>query len=338
MGRVVLSIDAELAWGFHDLEQPPIDRIRNARRGWRRLLELLEAYEIPATWGVVGHLMLEACDGHHVDHPAADEGWFASDPGGRVTDDNWWLAPGLVERVRDAPVDHEIGCHSFSHVLFDPVATPTAVVEAELEACLAAAAEFGVDLESFVFPRNVVGHRELLATYGFSCYRGRSPSRWYDDSPLYPLGKVAEYAVCQTTPPLVDPRVDEHGLVDIPASLCLFSFEGVARSLVEPIVGDPVVRKAKRGIDAATAGDGICHLWLHPNEVTTRRNIRRLQRVLAYIDQRRRQTELRVETMAAVQQDVTGSSPTRAVPLEHNNNNPHRSERADQSAVRRIDS
>ncbi|SFB92890.1 Polysaccharide deacetylase [Halobiforma haloterrestris] len=302
MGRVVLSIDAELAWGFHDLEDPPQRRIDRARLGWRRLVEWLDAYEVPATWAVVGHLFLEDCDGSHSSHPAADDGWFAPDPGGTAADCDRWFGPDLIDRIEDADVDHEIGCHSFSHVLFDGETTDRAVAAAELQACREVARDRGIDLESFVFPRNVVGHRDVLAEHDFTCYRGRGPSRWYDRPWLYPVGKFASYSVGRTPPPLVEPTVDEHGLVDVPGSLCLFSFEGMARSLVEPFAGDPVVRKAKRGIDAAAAANGgeICHLWLHPNDLTTPRTVRRLRRILEYLDERRRETDLRVETMAEV--------------------------------------
>ncbi|SDQ96703.1 polysaccharide deacetylase family protein [Natronobacterium texcoconense] len=300
MGRVVVSIDAELAWGFHDLEQPPERRIRRARRGWRRLVEWLDAYEIPATWAIVGHLFLEECDGRHASHPAADADWFERDPGGRASENDRWFGPDLIERVQEADVDHEIGCHSFSHALFDPATTDREVVEAELEACRAAAREWGISLESFVFPRNVVGYRDVLAEYDFTCYRGVEPSRWYDGSWWYPVGKFASYSAGKTAPPLVSPTVDEYGLVAVPGSLCLFSFEGLARTVVEPIAGDPVLRKAKLGIDAAAQSDGICHLWLHPNDLTTARNVRRLRRILEYVDEQRRTTDLQVETMAEV--------------------------------------
>jgi len=310
MGRVVLSIDAELAWGFHDLEHPPKTRIERARWGWRRLLELLEAYELPATWCVVGQLFFRDT---WLSHPRLEGG---STKTGKSVEH--WVGPDLIAAIRDADVDHELGSHSFSHTLFDPEAD-RATLEAELEACVAIAADQDISLESFVFPRNVVGHRELLAEYGFRCYRGEKPPRWYEGSRLYPAGKFASFVAGRRPPPVVTPTVDEHGLVDIPASLCLFSFEGIARSLVEPIAGDPVVRKARQGIDAAEATGDICHLWLHPNDLTARRDRRRLQAIFTYIDERRRLGDLEVEPMATVAAEVAETAPTAQIdesPLE----------------------
>ncbi len=310
MGSVVLSVDAELAWGFHDLTDPPGRRIRNARWGWHQLLDVLEDYDVPATWAVVGHLLLESCDGRHADHPAAADGWFERDPGGSLERDDRWYGLDLVAAVRNARMEHEIGCHSFSHVVFDPE-TDRDVVHAELERCVSIAERHDLSLESFVFPRNVVGHRDALAEYEFDCYRGVEPPRWYDDSRFRRLGKVASFVAGRTPPPLVVPEIDEYGLVNVPASLSLFSFEGAARSVVEPFAGDPVVRQAKLGIDAAASSDGICHFWLHPNDITSKRDVRRLRRIFAYIDARRRETELRVETMADVARRVSADEPTR---------------------------
>ncbi|AXR78725.1 polysaccharide deacetylase family protein [Natrarchaeobaculum sulfurireducens] len=310
MGSVVLSVDAELAWGFHDLPEPPRQRIRNARWGWQRLLELLEDYDVPATWGVVGHLLLESCDGRHADHPAAADGWFEREPGGSFEDDDRWYGLDLVAAVRNGRPSHEIGCHTFSHVVFDQ-STDRAVVDAELERCVSVADRHGLSLESFVFPRNVVGHRDALAEYDFDCYRGIGPPRWYDHSRFYRPGKLASFVAGRTPPPLVVPEIDEHGLVNVPASLCLFSFEGTARSVVEPFVGDPVLRKAKLGIDAAASSDGICHFWLHPNDITSTRDVRRLRRIFTYLEAKRDETPLQVETMAGVARRVSPDEATR---------------------------
>ncbi len=300
MGRVVLSIDAELAWGFHDLQEPPADRLRDPRAAWRRLVELLEEFSIPATWAVVGHLMLEEGNGDHADHPLAGSGWFDADPECDATAAGHWYGPDLVEEVRSAAADHEIGCHAFSHVVFDRDRIDESTATAEVRRCVELADEWDLSLESFVFPRNVVGFREVLARHGFRAYRGNTPSRWYDDSAAYPLAKVADFAVSDSPPPIVSPKIDEHGLVDVPASLCLFSFERGA-PVLEPVIGDhPVVRQAKLAIDEVADGDGIAHFWLHPNDLVHESDYDRLREVLAYVATRRDEGRLTVETIGDV--------------------------------------
>jgi peptidoglycan/xylan/chitin deacetylase (PgdA/CDA1 family) len=298
MGTVVLSVDAELGWGFHDYETPPRDRLAAARSGWRTLLDLLDRYELPATWAVVGHLLLADCDGRHDDHPAPAD-WFAHERGSDRMPRRYRFADGLVTAIQEASVDHDVGSHTFSHVEFGAPETTRELARAEVAASIESARERDLPVRSFVFPRNNVGHLDALAAYGVRCYRG---PRAFDPSGnlLYRARVKLGGGIETDGPTLETPHVDSFGLVNVPPSLYLFGLDGAARKLLEPFVGDPIVRQAKRGIDAAATGDGVFHLWLHPNNVTGRRDERRLRRVFEHVARRRADSPLRVETMAAV--------------------------------------
>ena len=297
---VVISLDAELGWGFHDHESPPTQRTERARDSWHYLLALFDAHDIPTTWAIVGHLFLDACDGTHADHPAGAE-WFARDPGGEHVPGSDWFGGDLIRAVRDSDVDHDIGSHTFSHVEFGKRETGAAVAEAELTLSLAAADGYGIDLESFVYPRNNIGHRRLLRDHGFTSYRGHAPDRWYDGTSIRRLGKLSTFATGATGPPIVDPEIDEHGLVNVPASMYLFTFEGPARDAVERVARDPVVRQVERGLDQLRdRGHGVFHLWLHPNNVTTDRDRRRLDQIVSAIAAYRDRYGIDVDTMSGV--------------------------------------
>ena len=301
MGDVVISIDAELAWGYHDLETVP-DRINDAREGWKATLRLLEKHDVPATWAIVGHLFLDECDGRHASHPLSPT-WFPCVPG-RATPDDDWHAPDLVEAVLSADQDHEVGSHTFSHVVLNGVTR--AVADAELAEWQAAAERFDVETESFVHPRNRVAHRDVLAERGFGCYRGPRPRRWYDDTAVRPLMKLADWSPAGLEPPIVTPTIDEYGLVDVPASLYLFSFEGTARRAAKRLGYPPVVSVAKRGIDEAVDADGVFHMWFHPHNLLQPDGVERLDAVLEHLDRRRNETGLRVRTMGSVAREVRG--------------------------------
>lgn len=290
MGSVVISVDAELGWGFHDVSVPT-ERLEAARVGWKRLAGLCSEYHIPATWAIVGHLFLEECDGRHADHPRSPE-WFAREREAWADRPSLRFGPHLIADVANDPVGHEIGCHTFSHVLFGDPETTKEVARAELEASLAAARETDHSLRSFVFPRNSVGHRDVLAEYDFDCYRGAAPVR------RTPLEKLRTALLGEHDPTLVTPTIDEYGLVDVPASLYLFSFEGRTRQLVTRLFEDPVVTHAKRGIDRAARTDGVFHMWLHPNNLVGRPEIARMRKIFEHLDRRR--DEVRIETMGEV--------------------------------------
>lgn len=277
MGAIIFSIDAELAWGFHDQSSLPTNRLVNARSAWRSVIELLETYELPATWAIVGHLMLQRCDGIHDTHPAPP-GWFDRDPGGSSDAESLWFSPDLVRAILDSNLDHEVASHTFSHLPLGMSEVTSEMVDAELLQHRDIAEQWGIELDSLVFPRNQVAYRDRIAAHHYSSYRGTSPPQWYDHSTFRRLGKTVDLLAGRWVP-VVTPTIDEFGLLDIPASLDLFGFEGLAKRLVTPVVGDPIVNAAKRGIDAAARGDGIFHGWLHPNNITDHTDIRRLETV-----------------------------------------------------------
>lgn len=292
MGSVVLSVDAELAWGFVDRDDPPSDRVESGREGWRTLRRLFEEYDVPATWAVVAHLLHEGCDGRHADHPIGP-GWFARERDEWADRPDLTRGPELVERLRASPVDHDIGCHTYSHVELGAPGTTRAMAAAELERSRALMDEWGVDGRSFVFPRNSVGHVDLLPDYGFDVYRGRRPV----ERRSLPE-KLRTVAVGEGRPPLVRPTAGDDGLVNLPASLFLYSFEGLPLRAAKPVVGDPVVELVERGLDAAAESEGVLHLWLHPNNLVDDAAVERIEAVLRAIDERR--DAVPVETMAAV--------------------------------------
>jgi len=297
MGTVVVSVDAELGWGFHDLpvEEQPRDRIELSRRGWRRLVKAFEESAVPATWAVVGHLFERTCNGAHVGHPTPPD-WFAHERGDDPMKESLRFAPELIELLVDGPVAHDVGSHTYSHVEFGADYATPEMAHAECQRAIEAAAASGVEMSSFVFPRNRVGHREALAEAEFSCYRGKRPVE-----SASPFRKLARATILSEPPPLVTPTVDEFGLVNIPASLYLFGFEGVPRRMLSATVGDPIVKQAKLGVDAAArSDDGICHLWLHPNNLTDQAALDRIRAILDYIDRTREMTDLTVETMRDV--------------------------------------
>jgi len=313
MGTVVISIDAELGWGFHDYpaEDRPTERIARSRWGWTRLAETLEEYGIPATWAVVGHLFEEECAGAHVGHPSPP-GWFAHERGDDPIDEQYRFAPELLADLVESDVDHDVGAHTYSHVEFTADYATEDLARAECDRAIDAAEAAGVTMDSFVFPRNRVGHRAILAEAGFTCYRGTEPETTADGPYSTPLRKLAQATVVRDPPPLVEPTVDEYGLVNIPASLYLFGFEGPARRVLSATVGDPVVRQARLGVDRAAAGEGVCHLWLHPNNLTTEADLARVRAICAHIDSVREATDLTVETMRSVAARVAAEDVTAA--------------------------
>jgi peptidoglycan/xylan/chitin deacetylase (PgdA/CDA1 family) len=271
-GRFVVSIDLEVAWGTCD--RPLAAGQRRALGRERvivdRLLDLFGRHGVRASWAVVGHLLLEACprrDGPvHAEIPrpvvrGERRDWFAGHP--ERDGDPLWYGRDLVERVRSASPAQEIGSHSFSHMPYAEGRTNRAAVRADLAEARRCHEAAGLPFSTFVFPRNVVGFRDLLAEAGIAVYRGRPGG----DRPRRSRGLRRLLALAYFLVPVpartVEAVVDDRGLVNVPASMALYTRRGPGR-LVAPRA---LVAKATGGLDRAADRGRIFHLWLHPSNL-----------------------------------------------------------------------
>jgi peptidoglycan/xylan/chitin deacetylase (PgdA/CDA1 family) len=308
-GAFTLSLDFELMWGTRDTKGEAFRRQYEVERSdvIDRLLSLLAAYEVPATWCTLGHLFLDRCterEGRkHPEivpprHAWVEGDWFAHDPCTNEKDDPLWYGRSLLARVRECPTPQEIGCHSFSHAIFGDSGCSRETAESELRACVAQAERLGLTLRSFAFPRNRVGHLEVLRQHGIQCYRGPEPT-WYE-RPRAPsnLKRAAHLfdVIVARTPPVNQPVERLRDLWDIPGSMIFFPSHGWRRHLPMALR----IRRAIKGLDRAESERRIFHLWLHPTNLADRTDAMfdGLEQVLADAARRRSRGALRIAPMS----------------------------------------
>ncbi len=303
----VLSLDEELIWGSfdHTSEVDFARRHPDLRGVVHELLELFERHDIRATWALVGHLFLDSCPSPA--HPELvrpsyawyPHDWLAKDPTSDRAQHPLWYGDDLVATIRAAKPAHEIGCHSFSHLVYGDPGCSAAAAASDLAACVRVAQSQGVALRSFVFPRNAEGHHALLAQNGFSAYRGEEP-HWYRR--LSRTAGRAAHLVDQAfalAPPVSKPQQTHPGLWNISGSMLFLHREGVRRFI--PL--RQRVRKAKKGIDRAIAQNAVFHLWFHPFNMCTDRAkmFRALEEILVYV----KQTRIAVQTMGELAAELS---------------------------------
>lgn len=309
-GIFTISLDFELIWGTLDLFGP--ERFREIcvqeRIVVERLLELFAEFDVPATWCTVGHLFLRECSEHGgVKHPEVvppehawvSNDWFAHDPCGNETTDPVFYGRALIEKILACPVPQELGCHTFSHAIFGDPGCSKATARTELAQCLEVARRMGVEMRSFVFPRNKAGHLDLLPEFGFTCYRSREP-RWYETWPdiVKRVGHLFD-VLAATEPPVSLPQWDENGLWHTPASMLYFPMKGNRRHFVPVSVR---VRRARKGLDAAVRQKRVFHLWFHPTDMAEEvdRMFSGLRLILEYARSLRERGELEMLPMGAL--------------------------------------
>lgn len=306
----VISLDTELVWGSFDkipalkwaAEYPDVRGVIGD------LVRLFERYEVGATWAVVGHLFLDSCqrgaDGRpHPEivrprHSWREGDWFGDDPCTDRKRDPVWYGDDLIELLLAARVRQEIGSHSFSHIIYGDSGCSPEAARADLKACVEVARTWGISLRSFVFPRNVEGHHELLREHGFVAYRGPDPM-WFRGFGHYArrAANLLDQAVA-LDPPVARPSESLPGLWNIPGSMLLMSHQGLRRL----ITFAAQLAKAKAGLRRAVEEGGVFHLWSHPFNFARERApmLRLLEAIIAYAADLRKRGLLDITTMDTV--------------------------------------
>ena len=192
-GALILNADFELAWawmwakGFPaphtDAGQWGLAKAKQDRLNVPKMLELLDQYGVPCTWATVGALFHTADSfskaAENMPWPSPFESkywhfdgqhWLERYKKYVLGNEELWHAPDLIKAIQATKTKHEIGSHTFTHIDSSDRFSDD-VFRADIEACKAAAASFGVDLKSYVFPANEEGHKQELARQGFSGYR-----------------------------------------------------------------------------------------------------------------------------------------------------------------------
>lgn len=240
-GTFIISIDTEMAWGTYD--HGGDIRFKDAYDQYRsiihRILYLFKKYDISATWAIVGHLFLEECGASN------------------VTQSPHWFGKDIIRLIKEASPFQEIASHSFSHMVFSDPNISKETVRAEVERCVSIAAQENLSLESFVFPRNQIGHLDLLSEFGFKTYRYHPQgSRGFLYRGIHLLKDMLPI-----TPPVFEVFTEEKThMTAIPASFH-FRYAYGASAWIPPKVR---FIKAQKGLEKASKENKIFHLWFHP--------------------------------------------------------------------------
>lgn len=305
----IVSIDLELAWGFNyellknsriALKYVSIIKERS-RRNVRTLLGYSERFNIPFTWGIVGHLFLPSCSRvsdslSHPDMPRpeldAGKDWYANDPCSDLNASPSWYGSDLIEQILKSETKHEIASHSFSHVDFSRCSREVAL--SEIRKCKEIMKEYNVEPKTFIFPEDKVGHLDILREEGFKLFRFKPEYPWHNVS----LGRApARFltlldSVQETVSPKVSEPIEASGLIGLPWSLLFQSSHQRARAI--DVVR--LITAARRGVDKAVSENRIFHLTMH-DYLEDDRLIYALSSVLSYVSKLRDRDRLHAETM-----------------------------------------
>ncbi len=290
IGTLCFSFDFELGWPSRGLVSSPVANQELIEKTWTSvpgMLQILEKYDIPATWATVGAIMLQ--------HPWKGRDRL-QDPAYSCGQKNWYdfpeynssfsrcfYAPQLVEMILKCRAPQEIGSHTFTHVLMNRSGHPENLLDQELRLCNEVADEWGIRLESLVFPRNQCKQMSALVKNRYKIYRSLN-TEWYWFKHHIPtsrdetkaLGLIFPYVISglrlldekfRLAPQSYDLNQYQE-LIELKHSAFLPGFSGVSRFVS---VKDRV-RRIECGINKAIRNKKILSVYFHPQNMNHRQD------------------------------------------------------------------
>jgi len=314
-GSLVISLDFELGWGVRDtlgVGGAYRDNLLGAREAVPRILDLLSAYEVAATWATVGFLFAESRDEllHYAPKRRPKYVDQRLDPyqeplGAGEADDPIHFAPSLVREIGSRP-RQEVASHTFSHYYCLEAGQTVEDFGADIASAVAIAAARGHRLTSLVFPRNQLHPDYLLALAqrGFTAFRGNEanalnrPRPGLSGSALVRVLRAADVFIDLTGSGNVPwaEAVPVEGLVNVRSSRFLRPWQPQAQ--LEALRWQRVAAS----MTAAAKTGSLFHLWWHPHNfgVNLEQNLAALERHLERFARLREDYGFASHTMAEV--------------------------------------
>lgn len=271
----VISLDFELHWGVRD--HRTVEEYRDSLLGGRQavpaILELFHRHGIHATWATVGFLFYEDIQTLEAGlpdvlpkyaHPILDPYADLSKIGKNESEDPFHFAPSLIRQIMKYE-GQEIGTHTFSHFYVLAKGPTLESFQADLRSAKNAAALYGIDIKSIVFPRNQISRQHILicAEEGLIAYRGIDADPWVA-SESFLTGKVMRmanaYAGSSSYGCFMPYFNKELSMVNVPGSHFLRPWSK-RLSWIEDIR----IKRICRSMSMAARSGRSYHLWWHPH-------------------------------------------------------------------------
>lgn len=300
-GSLTLSMEIELGWGTHDRGE--YDHLSNngseEADALDEVIQTCDRLDIPVTFDIVGHLLHDECAGEH-DGPYPQD-WWEEDPGTDAETDPLFYAPTLIRRISNAETEHEIGTHTYSHVLCDEVSAET--IRHELKRSREVHQEFGLQPpRSIVFPRHQTPPYNVFSDLGIEIVR--RPIEAYS-VPENPISKFI-WGVKRTHPTteirerdsIVETRCTPHPSL---SSGFLRTGQRKLHPLLQ-IIPLSIRRRVLRryimsAVDRAIDHDEHVHLWTHLLNIANDEQLPPIKSGLEYLAERRDNGNINIHRM-----------------------------------------
>ena len=294
----IISLDFELKWGVFDtLDDKYNANVLGARDAIPEILSLFDKYDIHATWATVGLLFGKGYDDYMKYKPKKlpsykNQGLSSYNIaiGKDESTDPMYYGNSIIEKILMCR-NQEVASHSYSHYYCNEDEQTIEEFESDIASAVQIANDkFGIELKSFVFPRNNVNqsYLEVLKKNKFTHYRGNPKSFIYKNGHKTKLlNRLLPFAdsYFNLTGYQCSEPICNGGLTNITGDRFLrpYNHKNVLNKLHISRIKDEML--------FASINKTNYHLWWHPHNFGTFRqeNLKNLEEILIYFTSLKKQ-------------------------------------------------
>lgn len=310
-GILVISLDFELFWGVRDhrTKEEYGENILGVREVIPQMVSLFEKYGIHVTYAIVGLLLCKSKaeiktylpklkPGYNNKHLSPYEDNYIDSL--LDSDDPYHSAAELISQLRKSS-NVEIGSHTFCHYYCKAKGQNLNEFEADINAAIKISTDNGLEIKSFVFPRNQCSqdYLKVCAKHGITHYRGNSHHTFglrdrfinksfrFLDSYFNILGDSC-YNIDE---------IQEELLTNIKASRFLYPYSSKLK-LFEGLR----LKRIKNEMTRAAKENKVYHLWWHPHNFGKNQelNLRKLESILKHYEMLSKEYGFKSNTMSEI--------------------------------------
>jgi len=259
-GAVTFSFDCEGKWGMTDISTPWDSNLTRANLldAYEFILETLKQNDIPATFAFVGaftetrEVFLENTLPGLSSKSYSNWFEYSKDRIMNPAEEGWFM-PELLDMVKEYRT-HEIATHGYTHIPFSTLDTIDG--RTELDLIRRWAEKNQIECSTLVYPRNLIGHRDLLKEYGVFGYRDVP-----DTISHYWMPKLIETLIEEFWIFKKAQQIKEYDPVKIPGGTFInwrYGFRNYVPLLCSLL-------KYKSIINNARIRNQVAHFWVHPH-------------------------------------------------------------------------
>ncbi len=297
-GKLVISLDFEIYWGVHDAVslKKYRDNLLGVRKAIPALLQLFAQYHINATFATVGLLFFGDKEELLNNLPQKKPQYSLPElspyhaqialAGNNEEEDPLRFGLSLIRAIQRA--NQEIGCHTFSHYYCLEKGQTPEDFKADLESAKNIATQKGIELKSFIFPRNQYNetYLKICKEEGFTSYRGNENSVLFSSKTQgnetrfrRPFRLADAYINLSGHNCYSDEEMKKDELINIPSSRFLRPY-----SKRLSFLDNLKLKRITSGMDYAAKNGLTYHLWWHPHNfgANLKENLSFLNKILLH--------------------------------------------------------